>query len=367
MTATSVSRIPVRLHLTNVSGAGASQLLLSLLPAMERDPGVFVKRIELPDRGRLATYQSSSAITIGQVYRRHLPNALSRILECTFLAGRFDGDSPLLVMGDLPLRCRGPQTVFLQQSNLLRPDRIDWHLSSLKYALSRAVFRWNLDRVRAFIVQTEVMREALIRSYPEVAGRVHVIAQPVPSWLLQSGLKRKARRSSSRQGLHLIYPAADYPHKNHALLSRIDPQAAWPVERLILTLDSAANTALMLPWVEYRGFLQSQKMIEAYSLVDGLLFLSKKESYGFPLVEAMFVGLPIVCPNLPYAHALCGSQAIYFEPDQPESLHQALRTLQSRLAEGWWPDWKDRLHGLPASWEDVARSILKIACSGAYD
>ncbi len=328
MTATSVSRIPVRLHLTNVSGAGASQLLLSLLPAMERDPGVFVKRIELPDRGRLATYQSSSAITIAQVYRRHLPNALSRILECTLLAGRFDGDSPLLVMGDLPLRCRGPQTVFLQQSNLLRPDRFDWRLSSLKYALSRAIFRWNLDRVRAFIVQTEVMRDALVRSYPRVAGRVHVIAQPVPSWLLKSGLKRQARACLAGQGLNMIYPAAGYPHKNHALLSRLDPQRDWPVERLTLTLDAADHPAPQLPWVTCGGFLQSQGMIEAYAQVDGLLFLSKKESYGFPLVEAMFVGLPIVCPDLSYARTLCGNQAIYFEPDQPESLLQSLHTLQ---------------------------------------
>ena len=367
MTATSVSRIPVRFHLTNVTGAGASQLLLSLLPALERDPGVFVKRIELPDHGELATYQSSCVNTIAEVYRRCLPNALSRILECTWLAGRFDGDSPLLVLGDLPLRCRGPQTVFLQQSNLLSSDRFDWRLSSLKYVLSRAIFRWNLDRVRAFIVQTEVMREALIRCYPGVAGRVYVIAQPVPSWLLQSGLKRQARRSFSRQGLNLIYPAAGYQHKNHALLSRLDPQADWPVERLTLTLDSAANPALKLPWVECSGFLQPQEMIKAYSLVDGLLFLSKKESYGFPLIEAMFVGLPIVCPDLPYAHTLCGNQAIYFEPDQPESLHHALRTLQSRLTEGWWPDWKDRLRSLPASWEDVARSMLDIACSGAYD
>ena len=108
-------------------------------------------------------------------------------------------------------------------------------------------------------------------------------------------------------------------------------------------------------------------MIEAYAQVDGLLFLSKKESYGFPLVEAMFVGLPIVCPDLSYARTLCGNQAIYFEPDQPESLLQALHTLQLRLDDGWWPDWSDRLRCLPASWEDVACSMLEIAVAGACD
>jgi hypothetical protein len=345
-----------------VAGAGASQLLQSLLPALERDPGVVVERIELPDRGKLADYRSSSPTTVAEVYRRRLPNALSRMLECTWLAGHFDGESPLLVLGDLPLRCRGPQTVFLQQSNLLKPERADWRPSRMKYALGRAIFQSNLDRVSAFIVQTDVMRDALERSYPSVAGKVHVIAQPVPTWLLHSGLKRQARVRGAGQALDLIYPAAGYPHKNHALLSRLDSRASWPVEQLVLTLDAAAHPVPGLSWVQCRGFLSSQAMIAAYSKVDALLFLSKEESYGFPLVEAMFVGLPIVCPDLPYAHTLCGDQAFYFDPDQPESLRDALASLKSRLDQGWWPDWQDRLVNIPPDWDTVARMMLEVAC-----
>lgn len=363
MTVAISRRARVRLHLTNVAGAGASQLLQSLLPALERDPGVVVERIELPDRGKLADYRSSSPGTVTEVYRRRLPNALSRILECTWLAGRFDGASPLLVLGDLPLRCRAPQTVFLQQSNLLKPLRANWSPSRLKYALGRAIFKLNLNRVRTFIVQTDVMRNALERSYPQVAGRVHVIAQPVPTWLLQSGLKRQARVRAPGQALDLIYPAAGYPHKNHTLLSRLEASSGWPVEQLVLTLDAAAHPAPGLSWVQCRGFLSPQEMIAEYSRVDALLFLSKEESYGFPLVEAMFVGLPIVCPDLPYARTLCGDQAIYFQPDLPDSLLKALNTLRSKLASGWWPDWTSNLRKVPNDWDSVARRMLAVACS----
>lgn len=363
MTVAISRRPPVRLHLTNVAGAGASQLLQSLLPALERDPGVVVERIELPDRGKLADYRSSSPTTVAEVYRRRLPNALSRMLECTWLAGRFDGESPLLVLGDLPLRCRGPQTVFVQTPNLLKPARARFGADGTKYWISRTLFRLGMDRVRAFIVQTDVMRDALERSYPGVAGRVHVIAQPVPTWLLHSGLKRHARVRAPGQALDLIYPAAGYPHKNHALLSRLEAGAGWPVEQLVLTLDAAAHPAPGLSWVQCRGFLSPQAMIAAYSQVDALLFLSKDESYGFPLVEAMFVGLPIVCPDLPYARTLCGDHAFYFDPDQPESLRQALLALQSRLEQGWWPDWRDRLAGMPPDWETVARRMLAVTCA----
>jgi hypothetical protein len=357
----------VRLHLTNVAGAGATQLLLSLLPALERDLSVTISRIELPDRGVLSDYRSCVGSPVVAVYRRILPNALSRVLECTLMARRFDGDTPLLVLGDLPLRCRGPQTLFVQTTNLISPSRNKISLKGLKYVLARTLFRLNLHRVRTFIVQTEVMKASLERSYPDVVGRVHVIAQPVPIWLLSSGLQRNGRVvQRPDQALRLIYPAAGYPHKNHALLSKLAQHQCWPVERLELTLDPINHPAPHLPWVICSGFLTPKAMTKAYANVDGLLFLSTEESYGFPLIEAMFVGIPIVCPNLPYAHALCGEQAYYFDPDSPESLNIALNKLATRLADGWWPDWREQLRSIPKDWETVARNMLDAVCGSEW-
>lgn len=352
----------VRVHLTNVAGVGASRLLESLLPALEQDPVVALERIDLPDRGSLATYRSCNAATVAKVYHRFLPNAFSRVLECTCLAWQFDGDSPLLVLGDLPLRCRGPQTVFVQNSILLKRSSLGFSFEEIKHWISRILFNLGVDRVRAFIVQTDLMRANMERKYPRVAGRVHVIPQPVPIWLLQSGLKRRRRSHSRDRLLNLFYPAASYPHKNHKLLSRLEPLSHWPVENLTLTIDVAANPAPHFSWIHCSGLLSPSAMIAAYSQADALLFLSKDESYGFPLLEAMFVGLPIVCPYLPYARTLCGDQAVYFDPDQPESLRQALHVLLSRIEQGWWPDWRDRLVDIPNDWATVARRMLQVAC-----
>lgn len=356
-----LSKVPVRIHLTNVTGAGASQVLESLLPSLEDDLSVVVERIDLPERGKLATYCSKDQHTIIKKYRRRLPNALSRLLECTLLAKRFDGKSPLLVLGDLPLLCSGPQIVFVQTPHLLIPQKIRFSGSDIKYWFLRLVFRLGINRVRSFIVQTDVMRNGLERSYPSLIGKVHVISQPAPAWLLHSGLKRHNRVRTVKQALNLIYPASGYPHKNHALLSRIDPDANWPVERLALTLDPAMHPSPHVSWIDCVGFLNTDKMIEAYSDVDALLFLSKDESYGLPLIEAMYVGLPIVCPDLPYARTLCGEGAIYFNSDQPESLRIVLIALKAKLESGWWPDWQYRLEQIPADWNTVARKMLEVA------
>jgi glycosyltransferase involved in cell wall biosynthesis len=356
-------RPTVRLHLTNVAGAGATQLLKSLLPALERDPAVQVSEIHLPDRGDLAQYQARNPATRAHPYRRRLPNALSRLLECTLLGRQFSGPSPLLVLGDLPLRCQAPQTVFVQTPHLTAPARSHWGPDGIKFAISRWVFRRNARYARAFIVQTAVMKDALVTTHPQVADRVHVLAQPVPDWLLGAGVQRSGRRAGLDDKLSLVYPAAGYPHKNHRLLGQIDPADAgqWPVERLTLTLAPDRSPAPAVSWVECSGFLQPARMIDLYRHTDALLFMSTDESYGFPLIEAMFVGLPIVCPDLPYARTLCGDGAIYFDPRSIDALKAAVSTLQSRLRGGWWPDWTLQLASIPRDWESVARAMLDIA------
>jgi glycosyltransferase involved in cell wall biosynthesis len=101
-------------------------------------------------------------------------------------------------------------------------------------------------------------------------------------------------------------------------------------------------------------------MLNLYRDVDGLLFLSKAESYGFPLVEAMWIGLPIICPDLPYARTLCGNEAIYFDPKDVESLQRSVLDLRSRLTNGWWPDWSEQLRSIPKNWEEVAIKMARI-------
>jgi len=361
MTIQRTHRLALRLHLTNVAGTGATQLLQSLLPALERNASVKISEIHLPDRGELATYQKAPDSGLSKRYRRCLPNALSRILECLFSARIFDGDTPLLVLGDLPLRCNAPQTVFVQTSHLLGNKGFHFSLDGLKFFISRQVFRLNSQYADKFIVQTSVMQEALAESYPAIANKIYVIAQPVPSWLLTATPRRSG---NFKEKLKLIYPAAGYPHKNHKVLAGISLKLnlAWPIETLKITLSIDSHPAPEVSWIKCVGFLSALEMIQAYGEADGLLFLSTDESYGFPLVEAMFMGLPIICPDLPYAHALCSDGAIYFDPLSIESLRMAIVTLHARLSAGWWPDWSAALNAIPKDWDVVADAMIDVAC-----
>lgn len=351
----------IRLHLTNIVGLGAVSLLQSLLPALAANRSHRLTQLYLPAKGPLANLNLAGTQLIR--YKRYLPNAISRVLECTLLGSYFDGDTPLLVFGDLPIKCRTRQTVFVQTSLLIPGERSGRRLGAVKYWVARWLFRRNLRYVTNFIVQTEAMKAALIAGYPEIAGRIHVIAQPAPNWLIEARLERSGFLGRN-DGLRLFYPAAAYPHKNHRLLAEIGRDADWPVSDLTLTIPNELNPNPEIPWIHCVGKLGADAVIDAYRTADALLFLSISESFGFPLVEAMWIGLPIICPDLPYARALCGDAAIYFDPHDADSLHAAIIELSGRRAAGWWPDWSEALKKIPRDWDEVAGAMLSLATSG---
>jgi glycosyltransferase involved in cell wall biosynthesis len=352
----------IRVHCTNVIGLGATKLLQSLLPALELTKKAKKMEFFLPDRGALLEYAPGSSRTKVIIYHRFLPNSISRLAECLFPGSIFNDPVPVLILGDLPLRCSAPQVVFVQTPHLLRPEIFLWSLSGLKYAVARLIFRINAPRLRAVIVQTKVMKDRLIETYPILSGKVSIIPQPVPSWLENPDFQRKKREYSSESLLNLVYPAAYYPHKNHVLLGDVlnIVDGNWPISSLMLTIDPQIDPAPNIDWVRCVGELSSSEMLEAYRDTDALVFLSKEESYGFPLVEAMYLGLPIVCPDLPFARTLCGEGAIYFNPDNIRTLNLAILELKERLVSGWYPDWTIQMREIPKNWQETADKILDV-------
>lgn len=351
----------LRVHLTNVVGLGASYLVNSLLCSLEKNKSLTIENIYLPTKGLLSNFKPTNKKTLILFYHRFVPNSISRFFECTFFSYRFNGKTTLLVLGDLPLRCNAPQILFVQQSLIFSKVSILQIRRRLKNLVSRFIFIINQKRVSAFIVQTSLLKLAIENRYPETIGRVHVIPQPPPLFLINNNKKRTGRISICEK-LNLFYPAAYYDHKNHKLLELINLNLnEWPIQSLKLTIENKYNPNPEVNWIYCSGKLSYSQVVQEYTNTDALLFLSKNESYGLPLIEAMYIGLPIVCPSLPYAQILCSNQAIYFNPDDINSLKKALDELQHRLKLGWWPDWTYQLSKIPLNWDITAEKFLKIA------
>lgn len=348
-------------HAANLSGFGAQQVVVSLLDALSASGGLRDSVIDVTEvvGQKAAGWQAGGAEV--RFCRRVLPNSVSRLGECLFARREHRLYSHCLVLGDVPLPGVQRQTVLVHQPNLVSPGLNAYSSREFRYRVLRWVFKRNTRFAHAFVMQTRVMQKQMLESYPELSGRIVVMPQPAPNWLTKRDAVRRLHANGQR--LRLFYPAAGFRYKNHVLLKSMDNSThlAQPVE-LTVTLTSAEQSRLGLPggWLRNVGKVDPCDCLKIYEQSDAVFFPSLLESYGLPLVEAMVLGLPVVCSDLPYARWVCEEQAIYFDSSSPTAAWQAIRELQRRLDSGWQPDWSQALSKLPKDWDEVARRFLEV-------
>ena len=223
------------------------------------------------------------------------------------------------------------QVVVIQDRGLIDPRTGP---VSARKKVRRLLARAALLVADAVVVPSDSMAR-LIRA----SGRdtpVHVIPHGRPSWE-----PPEDRRLGSE--LSLLYPAFMHSgsHKNLELLPRLLRAAGRDLgpTSLTLTLDANDNwkgTTLrdlfgdVSEMVRFTGAVPRSTMPDLYAHHDVLVFPSRVESFGLPLLEAMTTSMPIVTSDLDWAHELCGDAAAYADPDDPGPWVEALSAIRDR-------------------------------------
>lgn len=132
----------------------------------------------------------------------------------------------------------------------------------------------------------------------------------------------------------VFYPAADWPHKNHETLLRAMAILAGRgrAEHLVLTgmlsqsgerLHALADGLGVSGRVHFLGNVEQDRVIGLYRRARLLVFPSRFEGFGLPLVEAMQLGCPIVASRAPAVVETAGDAAVFCD-DSPEAWADAL-------------------------------------------
>jgi len=124
----------------------------------------------------------------------------------------------------------------------------------------------------------------------------------------------QAVRELKQQGqpacLYLTMDRRDWPEGYDRLMAHIRD---WGLENDVINLGRVPEGALG----------------ELYQRADVFFFPSLCESFGFPLVEAMGYGLPIVAADTAINREMCGEAALYYPPFDSVAAAQRLSTLFS--------------------------------------
>jgi glycosyltransferase involved in cell wall biosynthesis len=159
------------------------------------------------------------------------------------------------------------------------------------------------------------------------------------------------------------------PRKNHALaldaFERLWQQGSdlslviagrpgWMVEAL---LDRLRHHELRNKKFFFFEGVADKEMAYLYSNAAALLFVSKGEGFGLPLVEASQYGTPIVCSDIPTFREIAGQHATYVQIKDAAQLAAEIADWWRRMAAGEVLSSGD----MPRlSWEQSAEALMDV-------
>jgi glycosyltransferase involved in cell wall biosynthesis len=136
----------------------------------------------------------------------------------------------------------------------------------------------------------------------------------------------------------LFYPANGWPHKDHETLVRAFRivrekrrelrlvLTGWPFDVMDRLRPLFANRE-EADAVRHLGYVDRRDLIGLYGAATAMVFPSRFEGFGFPLLEAMSAGTPIVCSEVASVPEIAGDAAFYVDPGDPPALAAAILRL----------------------------------------
>jgi glycosyltransferase involved in cell wall biosynthesis len=112
--------------------------------------------------------------------------------------------------------------------------------------------------------------------------------------------------------------------------------------------------------VRLLGRVPHNAVHHVYEAANVFVYPSFCESFGFPLVEAMASGLPIVAADLPLQHEMCAEAASYYSPRDPAAAAREIARLASDGATRAKLIAAGRNRARQFSWDDNADAVMAV-------
>ncbi len=238
--------------------------------------------------------------------------------------------------------------------------------------------RWNARQARRVVVDSQATRADLERFYGTPAYKIHVIYPGHTSWIQRVEDPARIRSAQERLGIpeqYILYVGTIQPRKNLVRLieAYVSLRRRWPAgsepPHLVLGGKMGWMTQDIVRAVQHSGLENLVHLVgyvpdeELPALLSGALvfaFPSLYEGFGFPVLEAMACGTPVVCSNTSSLPEVAGDAALLVDPLDVEDIASSLlrvfqdEELRRRMVEAGYRQVQR------FSWQNTARELLEL-------
>jgi len=229
----------------------------------------------------------------------------------------------------IPLLTRVPRIATVHEMPWLRYPGIE---GRPREAVYRARIRIAARVAIRLIVPSRAVARDLIELAPRAAGKVEVLPFGVEEMF--KPLPDDRRREQLRRRLSLpddpvvLFVGKPRRRKNLPVLLqavRMLRDHMRPAPTLVLAGVNAAEIPPS-PGVVPLGYIADQDLVHLYNLASVLAYPSLSEGFGFPPLEAMACGTPVVAARAGALPEISGKAALLIDPRSPEDLANAIRS-----------------------------------------
>jgi glycosyltransferase involved in cell wall biosynthesis len=246
----------------------------------------------------------------------------------------------------------------------------------LGYAYARSAMWMATHRANRVLTVSEASKRDILRYFHIPEKRIDVIYNAIDDRLGETPQPDEIERVRDRYQLnapYVLYAGNIKPHKNlerlieafHML--RQDPDLTH-VKLLIIgdeiskyaTLRRAVHRYKLHKYVRFFGFVPDKTLAVLYRLARVFVFPSLYEGFGFPPLEAMASGTPVITSNVSSLPEVVGDAALLIDPLDPAAIAQAMRRvlMDSELREDLRQRGLRRVKDF--SWERSVRRVREI-------
>lgn len=282
---------------------GSEEYLVRQLLGLAEQPSPVWRPTVAVARGMPAAHPELAAVAdmVEPEFESH--GRVRRIVgEATWLR-RHTGDVDLVHHGGgtAPIRAHQPYVLTIHD---LQFRTFPEYFSRVKRRYLAAVIPPSAQRATVVAVPSEYVRGSVVEAYGVDPDRVMVVPHGIePAVADQITPEAELRqRYALGDGPVIVYPAMTHPHKHHEfLLAMMRDHWTDPDLRLVLTGGAGMAEHVVAATSDRRvcrlGRVPAADRNGLLAMSLAMVFPSRYEGFGAPLIEAMTLGAPVICSD----------------------------------------------------------------------